>query len=146
MKVRIGVAVMAAALILYIIVAGGRAVAFLGTGDPVGIAMGIALIVLPIIAVWALGRELWFGLRADRLGRRLKAEGELPDDQVAVSPSGRVERADGETVFPKYRAQVEQSPEDWRAWYRLGLAYDAAGDRRRAREAIRASIRLAPRS
>ena len=63
-----------------------------------------------------------------------------------MSPSGRVERADGETVFPKYRAQVEQSPEDWRAWYRLGLAYDAAGDRRRAREAIRASIRLAPRS
>ena len=62
MKVRIGVAVMAAALILYIIVAGGRAVAFLSTGDPVGIAMGIALIVLPIIAVWALGRELWFGL------------------------------------------------------------------------------------
>ena len=146
MKVRIGVAVMAAALILYIIVAGGRAVAFLGTGDPVGIAMGIALIVLPIIAGVGAGTRAVVRPARRRLGRRLKAEGELPDDQVAVSPSGRVERADGETVFPKYRAQVEQSPEDWRAWYRLGLAYDAAGDRRRAREAIRASIRLAPRS
>lgn len=136
---------MAVALVLYIIVAGGRAIAFLSTGDPVGVAMGIAMIVLPIIAVWVLGRELWFGMRADRLGRTLHSVGGMPDDEVTVSPSGRVDRADGEVVFPKYREQVEQAPDDWRAWYRLGLAYDAAGDRRRARAAIRKSISLAPR-
>ena len=34
------------------------------------------------------------------------------------------------------------SPDDWRAWYRLGLAYDASGDRRRAREAVRRAITL----
>ncbi|WP_105566866.1 tetratricopeptide repeat protein [Microbacterium halophytorum] len=145
MKTRFGVALMAAALLLYIVLVGGRAVAFVGTGDPVGIAMGAALIVLPVIAVWALGRELWFGVRAERLGKRLEAEGGLPDDAVHAAPSGRVDRADGEAVFPKYRNQVEDAPDDWRAWYRLGLAYDAAGDRRRAREAIRKSISLAPR-
>lgn len=142
---RIGVVIMTAALVIYIIIAGGRAVAFVQSGEPVGIAMGCALIVLPLIAVWALGRELWFGARADRLGRRLEEEGALPDDDVAVSRSGRVQRSEGEAVFPKYRAAVEAAPEDWRAWYRLGLAYDAAGDRRRARESIRKAISLAPR-
>ncbi|WP_261166137.1 hypothetical protein [Microbacterium sp. Marseille-Q6965] len=141
MRARIGVAIMAAALLLYIWLVGLRAVALLGTGEPVAIAMGVAMLVLPAIAVWALGRELWFGARAERLGARLEAEGALPDDSVAVRPSGRVERADGDAVFPRYRAEVEAHPDDWRAWYRLGLAYDAAGDRTRARAAIREAIR-----
>ena len=104
--------------------------------------MGAALIVLPILAAWALGRELWFGVRAQRLARRLETEGGLPDDAVAVRPSGRVLREDADAVFPAYRADVEARPDDWRAWYRLGLAYDAAGDRRRARSAVRQAIRL----
>jgi Flp pilus assembly protein TadD len=37
---------------------------------------------------------------------------------------------------------VEQDPASWRAWFRLGLAYDASGDRRRARGAIRRAIAL----
>ena len=41
-----------------------------------------------------------------------------------------------------YRAAVEQTPDDWSAWFRLALAYDAAGDRRRARWATREAIRL----
>ena len=37
---------------------------------------------------------------------------------------------------------MEAAPEDWRAWFRLGLAYDASGDRRRARKAIIRAISL----
>jgi cytochrome c-type biogenesis protein CcmH/NrfG len=133
---------MAALLALYIVLVGQRAWLLLMSGDPVGIAMGAALVVLPLIAAWALGRELWFGVRAQQLGKRLEAEGALPQEEVAVRPSGRVMREDGDAVFPAYRADVEAHPDDWRAWYRLGLAYDAAGDRRRAREAVRAAIRL----
>ncbi|MFC8682936.1 hypothetical protein ACFT30_15565 [Microbacterium ureisolvens] len=142
MSARIGVAVMAALLALYIVLVGQRAWLLLMSGDGVGIAMGVALIVLPLIAVWALGRELWFGVRAQQIGRRIEAEGGLPQDDVAVRPSGRVMREDGDAVFPAYRADAEAHPDDWRAWYRLGLAYDAAGDRRRAREAVRTAIRL----
>ncbi|KJL44311.1 hypothetical protein [Microbacterium trichothecenolyticum] len=142
MSARIGVAVMAALLALYIVLVGQRAWLLLVSGDPVGIAMGAALVVLPLIAAWALGRELWFGVRAQQLGKRLEAEDALPQEEVAVRPSGRVMREDGDAVFPVHRADVEAHPDDWRAWYRLGLAYDAAGDRRRAREAVRAAIRL----
>lgn len=140
MKVRVGVAIIAIALILYIAVVALQAVALLRSGQPVGIAMGAAMIVLPTIAAWAVARELWFGARAEQLGARLEREGALPDDEVAVRPSGRIVQADGDAVFPKYRAEVEARPDDWRAWYRLGLAYDAAGDRRRARAAIREAI------
>jgi cytochrome c-type biogenesis protein CcmH/NrfG len=142
MSARIGVVVMAALLALYIVLVGQRAWLLLISGDPVGIAMGVALVVLPVIAVWAVGRELWFGVRAEQLGRRLEVEGALPQDDVAVRPSGRVMRGDADAVFPAYRADAEEHPDDWRAWYRLGLAYDAAGDRRRAREAVRTAIRL----
>ena len=142
MSARLGVAVMAVLLALYIALVGQRAWLLLVSGDPVGVGLGIALVVLPVIAVWALGRELWFGVRAQQLGRRLEADGALPQDEVTLLPSGRVARADGDAVFPAYRADVESHPDDWRAWYRLGLAYDAAGDRRRAREAVRTAIRL----
>lgn len=142
MSARIGVVVMTALLALYIVLVGQRAWLLVASGDPIAVAMGLALIVLPLIAAWALGRELWFGVRAQQLGRRLATEGGLPEDEVTVRPSGRVLREDGDAVFPAYRADAEAHPDDWRAWYRLGLAYDAAGDRRRAREAVRTAIRL----
>lgn len=142
MSARIGVAVMAVLLALYIGLVGQRAWVLMTSGEPVLIAMGVSLIVLPLIAVWALGRELWFGVRAQQLGTRLEREDALPTEDLAVRPSGRVVREDADAVFPAYRAEVEQNPEDWRAWYRLGLAYDASGDRRRARSAIRTAISL----
>ncbi|GAB2840012.1 hypothetical protein ACFQ0P_00310 [Microbacterium insulae] len=142
MSARIGVAVMAVLLGLYIVLVAQRAWLLLISGDPIGVAMGVALVVLPVIAAWALGRELWFGVRAEQLGRRLAAEGALPSEEITVRPSGRAVRAEADALFPAYRADVEANPEDWRAWYRLGLAYDASGDRRRAREAVRRAIRL----
>ena len=142
MSARIGVAVMAAVLALYIVLVAQRAWLLVASGDPVGIAMGAALVILPIIAAWAIGREIWFGARAAAVGRRLAAEGALPEEQLAVRPSGRVLREEADAVFPTYREAVEAAPEDWRAWYRLGLAYDGSGDRRRARAAVRTAIRL----
>lgn len=142
MRVRLAVALMTVLLLLYVFLAGQRAIVLLVSGEPIGVTMGVALIVLPLLALWAIGRELWFGVRAQRLGERLDAEGGLPDEDLPVRPSGRIEREDGDALFPRYRSDVEAHPDDWRARYRLGLAYDAAGDRRRAREAIRTAIRL----
>ena len=40
------------------------------------------------------------------------------------------------------QADAEAAPEDWRAWFALGFAYDAARDRSKAREALRQADRL----
>ncbi|RKT33800.1 hypothetical protein DEU34_2405 [Microbacterium sp. AG1240] len=142
MTARIGVAVMAVLLLLYIGLVGQRAWVLLSSGEGVGIGLGVALVVLPVVAIWGLGRELWFGVRAEQLGKRLAADNALPAEELEVRPSGRVVRDDADAVFPAYREEVEKNPDDWRSWYRLGLAYDGSGDRRRARGAIRTAIKL----
>jgi cytochrome c-type biogenesis protein CcmH/NrfG len=78
-----------------------------------------------------------------RLGEQLAAEGGLPADDLPRRPSGRVDRDAADAVFARRRAEAEAAPDDWRSWYRLGIAYDDAGDRRRAREAMRKAITLA---
>ena len=142
MSARLGVIVMTAALALYIALVGQRAYLLLTSGEPIAIAMGVALVLLPILGAWGLWRELRFGSRAQALARRLEAEGGLPADEIDVRQSGRPDRAQADALFPAYRADVEAHPGDWRAWFRLGLAYDGAGDRRRARQAVRTAIAL----
>ncbi|WP_210508901.1 tetratricopeptide repeat protein [Naasia sp. SYSU D00057] len=133
---------MAFLLVLYLAVAGQRAVLFMLSGEPVAVAIGVALAVLPILGFWLLGRELLFAATAQRLADRLAEEGALPKDDLPRLPSGRPQRSAADAAFPPYREAVERAPDDWRAWFRLGLAYDAAGDRKRGRDAVREAIRL----
>ncbi|WP_130176924.1 type IV pilus biogenesis/stability protein PilW [Cryobacterium sp. SO1] len=142
MKGRIAVIVMAVLLVFYLVLVGWRAVLFVQSGEPVGILIGIALIVLPFIGAWALVREINFGIRCERLVNQLDAEGALPVNDLPSRPSGRPFREAADAQFPQYREAVDAAPEDWRAWFRLGLAYDASGDRRRARSALRTAMSL----
>jgi cytochrome c-type biogenesis protein CcmH/NrfG len=142
MRNRLAAIVMAVLLALYIVLVAQRAVLLLASGVGVGIVMGAALIVLPVIAVWAIGREILFGVRTQRLVRILDAEGNLPVEELPHRTSGRPLRDAADEDFPRYRAEVEAEPASWRAWFRLGLAYEASGDRRRARHALRQAIRL----
>ena len=142
MRNRLAAILMALLLLVYLVLVTQRAVLLILTGEPIGVAMGVALFVLPVIAAWAIGRELLFGARTERLVRQLEAEGNLPVEDLPTRASGRPLREAADAQFPQYQAEVEAEPASWRAWFRLGLAYDASGDRRRAREALRQAIRL----
>ncbi|MFC4223219.1 tetratricopeptide repeat protein [Lysinibacter cavernae] len=144
---------------LYVVLVGQRAWLMLTSGSAVGILIGIALTVLPLITVWAVWREMSFGAKSSQLhAELLDAEdaafeaGSIDEDApgalspaavLPTSPSGRFDRAAADAAFPAYQREAEQHPTDWMAWFRLGLAYDACGDRRRARQAIRKAIVLA---
>lgn len=132
--------VITALLLLYFVFVGVRAIALFSSGGPLPIAIGIALIVLPLIGVWALVRELSFGWHANRLFDELQRQGQLPEETVDTRPSGRPDRAQAEAVFPRYRAEAEEAPDSWQSWMRLGIVYEACGDRKRARAAIREAI------
>lgn len=140
MSTRLGVALMAFLLAVYIVLVAQRGWLLIVSGNPIGIAMGVTLAFLPVLAAWALWRELTFGRQSAALMKRLEAEGGLPADEVNVSSTGRPSREDADRVFPLYRADAEARPTDWRAWMRLGLVYSAAGDRTRARSAVRRAI------
>lgn len=133
---------MALLLALYLVFVAQYALLLFGSPEPVAKAMGVALIVLPIIGAWALVTEILFGVRAERLARILETEGGMPSESIPLRPSGRPDREAADAQFPRYQAEVEAEPESWRAWFRLALAYDASGDRRRARWATRRSISL----
>lgn len=140
---RVGVALMSAALLVYLAVAVWLAVMFFAVGTPVSIGMGVALIVLAPLGGWALLREMQFGFAADRLGRELDAEGGMPEAETELTPSGRIARSDADPMIDRYRLAAEAAPSDWRARYRLGVVQDAAGRRKDARASIREAITLA---
>ena len=142
MSTKLGVAVMSALLLLYLVAVAQLAISLIAADDVLAKGMGVALLVLPLIGAWAMAVELAFGLRSQKLADRLNGEGALPADDLPKRSSGRPDRAAADAEFPAYRTAVEQHPDDWRAWFRLGLAYDASGDRRRARHSIRRAIAL----
>ena len=109
--------------------------------SPVVNGMGVALVVLPILGAWGLVAEWRFGASADRLRRALDAQGDN-GFEFPHTASGRPDRAAAREIFPQFQRAVESEPESWQAWFHLGLAYDAAGDRPRARKAIRKAIAL----
>ena len=129
-------------LAVYLVLVGWRGVLLVRTGDAVAVALGLAVLVLPVIAAVIVAREVRFGVATQRMARELEAAGGLPVDDLPRRPSGRVVRGAADATFAGRRAEVEAAPEDWRAWYRLAVAYDDAGDRRRAREAMRHAARL----
>lgn len=142
MKSRLVVAVLVAAFVFYAVVIGWRGVLLVRDGRAVPVALGLAVLVLPLVTGWAVWREVRFGLATQRLGATLNDEGGLAVDDLPRRPSGRVDRAAADAQFGGYREAVECDPQNWRAWYRLATAYDAAGDRRRARGAARTAISL----
>ena len=133
---------MVAATSAYVAFALWRAWLLIESGNAVAIVLGLALLGLPLLGIWVLWREVRFGFAMQQMGRLLAQEGGLPADDLPKAPSGRPERAAADTRFAERQAQVEADPEDWRAWFRLALAYDDARDRKRARKAMRQALAL----
>ncbi len=143
---KIAVGVITAVLVLYFIMSFSIAIPLIRSGDGVSIAIGIGMIVLAVIGAALIWREIMFGLQAEHLLKRMLAEGELPEDDLPKRPSGRPEREAADADFERWRDEVNERPEDWRAWYRLALAYRASGDTARARAATRNAITLEKRA
>ena len=142
-RIRIVVGVLVFALVVYFWLLTQTALTMITTGGAAGIALGVGVLLLPIIGVVLVGYELRFGWQTQSLARRLADENLLPDDSaLARRASGRVEREAADANFEVVRTEVEAAPDDWRGWYRLAHAYDLAGDRKRARSAMRHAIEL----
>jgi hypothetical protein len=142
MRTKAVIAVLVVILVFYAVLLGTKGVAFIASGEPVAVLLGVGVLVLPLLGLALVWREIVFGKRSAELAAALEAEGGLPVDDLPRRPSGRVERAAADEAFAVRQAEVEAQPESWQAWYRLALAYDDAGDRTRARSAVRRAIAL----
>ena len=118
-----------------------RALDLVRTGTVTGALLAVGVVLLVALGGLLVGLEVQLGFGGQRLGRRLFAEG-FREDDLPRTPSGRVERAAADALFDRRRAAVEQDPQDWRRWFLLATAYDAARDPQRGRRAMRKAVAL----
>lgn len=129
-------------LLFYLFLVGSRAFDLIAAGGLVPVALGVSLLFFPGLGVWIVWREWRFGRAIADLGAELAARGELPADTLPRLPSGRPDRSAADARFVTVRERVTAEPEAWPRWFELALAYDDAGDRKRARAAMRRAIDL----
>ncbi|MFI5979000.1 hypothetical protein [Streptomyces sp. NPDC051452] len=142
MRAKITYLVTAAVLVFYFVLVGSRGVMLIQSGTVLTVTFGIAVLILPVIGVWFLWKNTQFVRRANQLAAALDAEGGLPVDELKRTAGGRVDRDSADEVFARRKAETEESPDDWRCWFRLAVAYHDARDTPRARKAMQRAIAL----
>ncbi len=135
-------ALMVVLIVFYAVLVAFKGIALIQAGGAVGVLLGLAVLVVPLLGLALVVRELQFGAQSAKLADDLAAEDGLPLDDLPRRPSGRVDRDAADDRFAQMRAEAEAEPDRWQSWFRLSLAYDAAGDRSRARAAARHAIDL----
>jgi cytochrome c-type biogenesis protein CcmH/NrfG len=142
-RIQLMIAFMCLAMLVYLALLGRTAVLMIGSGRAVAIVLGVALLILPVIGLWVMIATLRAGFTHQKLARLAAEDGmELDVSALPRRPSGRIERDAADALFDTVRAELHNDPDDWRRWYRLARAYDYAGDRSRAREAMRTAVEL----
>jgi hypothetical protein len=142
-RIQLMIALMCTALLVYIVLLGRTAVLMISSGRGVAIALGGALLILPVIGLWAMIATVSAGLTHQKLARLAVDDGmELDVSTLPRRPSGRIERDAADALFAQVRSELDDDPQNWHRWYRLARAYDYAGDRSRAREAMKQAVEL----
>jgi len=126
----------------YVLLSLVRAIQISSYDDVTTVVWQIGIVLIAGISFGLIIREILFGIQMQKLARLMNQEQMLLPDTLSKLPSGRTERSEADARFSMIQLEVEQQPENWKGWFRLGLAYDEAGDRRRARASMRHSLRL----
>ena len=143
LRVQLLIAFLCVALFVYFALLARTAVILIRTGTVETVALGIGVLALPVVGVWAVLATLRAGFAHERLARLAAEDGmELDVESLPRMRSGRIEREAADALFATTRTELEADPDNWRHWYRLARAYDYAGDRRRARETMRTAVKL----
>ncbi|OBJ91003.1 hypothetical protein [Mycobacterium asiaticum] len=143
LRIQLLIAFLCLAMLVYFVLLGRIAVGMIGSGRGAAVGLGMAILVMPLLGLWAMVATLRAGFAHQKLARLIADDGmELDVSALPRRPSGRIQRGAADALFDTVRSELEDDPDNWRRWYRLARAYDYAGDRRRAREAMRTAVQL----
>lgn len=119
---------LAAILVGYVLLLGQSAIALLGSGEPLGIALGAVLLFFPALGIYIVWREIRFGTTAERMTNEYRdANGGESVDLVMASIPATSQEA---------MARVEVDPDGWQQWFAAGVHYAQEGDKRQARRSM----------
>jgi len=107
---------MAGAFAVYAVLVAWRGWDFIASGEPVAVGLGLAVLLLPVLAGWLVWREVRFGFRMQEL-------------------AGRIDMVDEHNLEERIEA-AQAAPDDWLAWYWAGVGLLEAGDKKQARAAL----------
>jgi hypothetical protein len=145
-RIQLLIAFLCVAMLVYFVLLGRMAFAMIGSCRAAAVGLGLAVLIMPVIGLWVMVATLRAGFAHQRLADLIAAAGlELDISTLPRRRSGRIDREAADALFAAVRAEVETDPDDWRRWYRLARAYDYAGDRRRARDAMRTALQIQER-
>ena len=143
LRIQLLIGLLCLALLAYFALLVRTAVALIRTGVPSAVALGVGVLIMPVVGGWALVATLRAGLAHQRLARLAAEDGmELDVSGLARTPSGRIRRDAADALFATARAELDADPKNWLRWYRVARAYDYAGDRARARAAMRTAVEM----
>lgn len=143
LRIQLLIAFLCVAMLVYFVLLGRIALLMVGSGRPAAVGLGLALLIMPFLGLWAMIATLRAGFAHQKLARLIADDGmDLDVSALPRRASGRIERGAADALFDTVRTELEADPDNWRRWYRLARAYDYAGDRRRAREAMKTAVQL----
>ena len=143
LRIQLLIGFMCVAMVVYLLLLGRIAWAFITSGSAAAVGLGLALLVMPLIGIWVMVSTLQAGFAHQRLARLAREKGmDLDVGELPRMPSGRIQRDAADALFETVRDELEKDPDNWLRWYRLARAYDYAGDRSRAREAMKKAVEL----
>lgn len=108
LRTQLLVAFMCVALLVYFALLGRVAVAMIASGRAAAVGLGLAVLVMPVIGLWAMVATLRAGFAHQRLARLIAADGmELDTSDLPRRPSGRIQRDAADALFatcaPKWK-------------------------------------------
>jgi uncharacterized membrane protein len=143
LRIQLLIGFMCVAMVVYFLLLGRIAWAFITSGSGAAIGLGLAILIMPLIGTWVMVSTLAAGLVHQRLARLAREVGmELDVSELPRMPSGRIQREAADELFETVRDELQKDPDNWLRWYRLARVYDYAGDRGRARETMRKAVEL----
>ncbi len=143
LRIQLLIAFLCVAMLVYFVLLGRTALVLVGSGRAAAVGLGLALLIMPFLGLWAMIATLRAGFAHQKLARLIADDGmELDVSALPRRASGRIERGAADALFDAVRRELDDDPDNWRRWYRLARAYDYAGDRRRAREAMKTAVQL----
>src|ERR1700754_2427626 len=121
LRTQLLIAFLSAAILVYFALLGRLAIAMIASGRAAAVGLGLAVLLMPVIGLWAMIATLRAGFAHQKLARLIAEDGmELDTSTLPQRPSGRIERDAADALFATVRTEVEGDPDDWRRWDRLG--------------------------
>ena len=104
--------------------------------------LGLLLLALIVLGAFMFVRQVRFGASAQRLARIIDSEGGFGRDDLPRDAKGRVEPEAAAEELARAQAAVEAAQDDWRLWFRLGVAFGDTKQPDAARSAVRRAVAI----